>query len=103
MKVHMAVVGSPSLIVFIVSVDVRQFFLYLFLYERVEMAELRSCVKVHMAVVGSPSLIVFIVSVDVRQFLFFGFFILFLFVCLFVCLFAFVCTNVWKWQSSGAV
>ena len=55
MKVEVAVLGSPSLIIFIVSVDVKQ-------HER-----RRSCVKVEVAVLGSPSLIVLMVSVDVKQ------------------------------------
>ena len=65
MKLHMAVVGSPSLIVLIVAVDVRHSFFFkcvllvfcvLVLDERVEMAVLRSYVKVELAVLGFPSL-----------------------------------------------
>ena len=59
MKVEVAVLGSPSLVVLMVSVDVKQ---------RLELsADLRSCVKVLVAVLGSPSLVVLVVSVDVKQ------------------------------------
>ena len=50
-KVEVAVLGSPSLIVRTVSVDVKQHW----------RTELKSCVKVEVAVLGSP------VSVDVKQ------------------------------------
>ena len=57
MKVEVAVLGSPSLIILMVSVDVKQY-----------KTELRSCVKVGVAVQGSPSLIVVnMVSVEVHQ------------------------------------
>ena len=58
MKVEVAVMGSPPLIVRTVSVDVK---LHLTSYRH---SELRSCVKVGVAVLGSPSLIVRMVSVD---------------------------------------
>ena len=51
------VLGSPSLIVRKVSVDVKQ----------QRRTEFRSCVKVEVDVLGSPSLIVRTVSVDVKQ------------------------------------
>ena len=57
MKVEVAVLGSPSLIVLMDSVDVKQH----------RASELRSCVKVEVAVLGSPSLIVLMYSVDVKQ------------------------------------
>ena len=47
MKVEVAILGSPSLISLMVSVDVKQ--------HLEEIAELRSCVKVEVAVLGSPS------------------------------------------------
>ena len=53
-KVEVAVLGSPSIIVFMVSAEVKH-------HER-----RRSCVKVELAVVGPPSLIVRTVSVDVK-------------------------------------
>ena len=56
MKVEVAVLGSPSLIVLMVSVDVKQ-----------HCTELRSCMKVEVAVLGSPSLISRTVSVDVKH------------------------------------
>ena len=59
-KVEAAVLGSPSLIVCMVSVDVKQLW-------NESLSERRSCVKVEVAVLGSPSLIVFMVSVDVKQ------------------------------------
>ena len=62
MKVEVAVLGSMSLIVRTVSVDVKQ--------RRTELdldSELTSCAKVEMDVLGSPSLIVRTVSVDVKQ------------------------------------
>ena len=52
----MDVLGSPSLIVLMVSVDVKQHW----------RTELRSCVKVEVDVLGSPSLTVRTVSVDVN-------------------------------------
>ena len=61
-KVDVAVLGSPSLIVFTVSVDVKQH------WEKMSCcSEVRSCVKVEVAVPGSPSLIVLTVSVDVKH------------------------------------
>ena len=59
MKDEVAVLGSPSLTVCTVSVNVNN-------TER-ELSEFRSCVKVEVAVLGSPSLIVCVVSVDVKQ------------------------------------
>ena len=56
-KVEVDVLGSPSLTVLMVSVDVKQ-------HRR---AELRSCVKVEVVILSSPSLTVLMVSVDVRQ------------------------------------
>ena len=56
----MDVLGSPSLIVRTVSVDVKT-------SEDGFRSELRSCVKVEVDVLGSPSLIVRTVSVDVKQ------------------------------------
>ena len=56
MRVEVSVLGSPSLIVLMVSVDVKP-----------HRNEFRSCVKVEVAVLGSPSLIVLMVSVDVKQ------------------------------------
>ena len=57
MNVEVAVLGSPSLIVLIVSVDVKQ-----------HSKKLRSCVKVEVDIKGSPSLIVLnMVSLDVKQ------------------------------------
>ena len=53
----------PSLISLVISVDVKH-------HERrrLEISELRSCVKVEVSVLGSPSLIILnIVSVDVKQ------------------------------------
>ena len=64
MKVEVAVLGSPSLIVFMVSVDVNNTELEL----EPSCSELRSgSVKVEVAILGSPSLMVFMVSVDVKQ------------------------------------
>ena len=62
MKVEKDVLGSPSLIVLMVSVDVKQ-------HPKKEYLrpELRSCVKVEKDVLGSSSLIVLVVSVDVKQ------------------------------------
>ena len=59
MKVEVAVLGSPSLMVLMVSVDVKQHWNIA--------SELRSCVKVEVDVLGSPSLTVPMVSVDVKQ------------------------------------
>ena len=60
LKVEVDVLGSPSLIVLMVSVDIKQ-------YLKKQSSELRSCVKVEVAVLGSLSLIVLMVSVDVKQ------------------------------------
>ena len=60
MRVEVAVLGSPSLIRLVVSVDVVSLNLNL-------SSELRRCVKVEVAVLGSPFLIVIAVSVDVKQ------------------------------------
>ena len=59
MKDEVAALGSPSLTVRTVSVDVNN--------TELELSELRNCVKVEVAVLGSPSLIVCVVSVDVKQ------------------------------------
>ena len=88
MKVEVAVLGSPSLIVLMVSVDVKQHrtmprhwpqFVpnnYVNRHPRTlsstsssspVSAEHRSCVKVEGAVLDSPSLIVLMVSVDIKQ------------------------------------
>ena len=63
MKVEMAVLGSPSLIVCMVSVDVKQ----RWKKKEPKSSELRSRVKVEVDVLGSPSLTVLMVSVDVKQ------------------------------------
>ena len=55
MKVEVAVLGSPSLIVLMVSVDIKQ----------LSLSELRSCVKIEVAVLGA--LTVLMASVDVKQ------------------------------------
>ena len=59
-KVEAADPDSPSLLVFMVSVDVQKH------WTRV-LSELRSCVKVEAADLDSPSLLVFMVSVDVQK------------------------------------
>ena len=59
MKVQVAVLGSPSLTVPMVSLDVKQHWNIA--------SELRSCVKVQVAVLGSPSLTVPMVSLAVKQ------------------------------------
>ena len=85
-KVEVAILGSPSLIVLRVSVDVKQHSAINHLHTPrfspsltnplvsvdvkhhvylSEESEPRSCVKVEVAVLGSPSLIVRTVSVDV--------------------------------------
>ena len=51
MKVEVAILGSPSLIVRTVSVDVEQHFKK----KKKKKTELRSCVKVEVVVLGSPS------------------------------------------------
>ena len=58
MKVEVDVLGSPSLTVLMVSVDVKR--------HGVD-TELRSFTKVEVDVLGSPSLIVRTVSVGVKQ------------------------------------
>ena len=58
MKVEVAVLGSPSLIVLMVSVGVKQHWN--------TASELRRCGEVEVAVLGSPSLIALTVSVDVK-------------------------------------
>ena len=79
MKVEVDVLGSPSLIVLVVSVNFqlcesrggRPNSPYIFCGRKATLkcsiSELRSCVKVEVAVLGSPSLIVLTVSVDVKQ------------------------------------
>ena len=62
MKVEVAVLGSPSLIILMVSVDVKQH-----LKKNHLNLEFKSCVKVEVAVLDSPSLTVRTVSVDVKQ------------------------------------
>ena len=57
-KVEVDVLGSPSLIVRTLSVDIEL---------KLRHSELRSCVKVEVDVLGSPSLIVRTLSVDVKQ------------------------------------
>ena len=57
MKVEVDVLGSPSLILRMVSVDVKQH----------RISELRSCVKSRGGRSGLPSLILRMVSVDVKQ------------------------------------
>ena len=62
MKLEVAVLGSPSLIVRTLcgckaTLNLRD--------DR--LSELRSCVKLEVAVLGSPSLIVHLVSVDVKN------------------------------------
>ena len=56
-KVEVAVLGSPSLTVLMVSVDIKQ-------HRR---TELRSCVKVEVDVLGSPFLTALMVYVDLKQ------------------------------------
>ena len=57
----MAVLGSPSLISLMFSVDVKQHL------NKTTVSELKSCVKVEVAVLGSLSLISLMFSVDVKQ------------------------------------
>ena len=62
MKVEVAVLGSPSPIVLMVSVDVKQH------WKKMSCrSKLRNCVKDEVAVLGSPSPIVLTVSVDVKH------------------------------------
>ena len=58
MKVEVAVLGSPSIIVLMVSVDVNQ---------HCSITKVRSCVKVEVAFLGFPSLTDLMVYVDVNQ------------------------------------
>ena len=88
MKVVVAVLGSPSVIVPMVSVDVKQHSAINHLHTPrfspsltnplvsvdvkhhvylSEESEPRSCVKVEVAVLGSPSVIVLMLSVGVKQ------------------------------------
>ena len=60
MKVEVAVLGSPSLISLMISVDVKQ-------RNRTRVSELTSCVKVEVDDPCSPFLIVRTVSMDVKQ------------------------------------
>ena len=59
-KFEVALLGSPSLIVRLVSVDVKRRL-------KKNTPELRNCVNVEVAVLGYRSLIVRMVSVDVNQ------------------------------------
>ena len=61
-KVEVAVLGSPSVIVRAVSVDVKQH-----LAKRTPNTELRSCVRKEVDVLGTLSLIVPTVYVNVKQ------------------------------------
>ena len=61
MKVEVAVMGSPSLKVFMVCGRKAT------PEEESTWSELRNCVRVEVAVLGSPSLIAVMVSVDVKQ------------------------------------
>ena len=61
MKAEVNVLGSPSLIVPTVSVDIKQHL------TRGRASELRSCVKEELDVLDSPSLIVSTGSVEVKQ------------------------------------
>ena len=60
MKVEVAVLGSPSLVVLMVSVDVKQ-------HQLEQQSSDRSCVKVEVGVLGPLYLIVLMVYVDVRK------------------------------------
>ena len=60
MKAEVDVLGSPSLIVFMVSVDVKQTL-------NEGESELRSCVKEEVDVLVFPSLMLLTVSEDVKQ------------------------------------
>ena len=64
MKVEVDVLGSPSLISLMVSVDVKQ---RLGEKKRKESRDVWGSVKVEVAFLGSPSLISLVVSVDVKQ------------------------------------
>ena len=62
MKVEVDVLGSPSLMVLMVSVDIKQI-----LKKNVVWFKVQKLVKVEVDVLGSPSLAVLVVSVDVKQ------------------------------------
>ena len=62
MRIEVAVLGSPNLIVFLASVDVKQH-----LKKKSTGTEIRSFVKVEVVDMGSPSLIIRTASVDVKQ------------------------------------
>ena len=62
MTVEVAVLGSLSLIVLMVSVDIKQH-----LKKIVNSSQLRGCVNDKVSILGSPSLIVLMVSVDIKQ------------------------------------
>ena len=57
MKVEVAVLGSPSIIVLMVSSG----------RKATLEEEFKSCVRVEVAVLGSPSIIVLMVSMDAKQ------------------------------------
>ena len=59
MKVEVDVLGSPSLMILMISVDVKQHWNIA--------SKLRSCVKVEVDVLGSQSLKSLMVLVDVKQ------------------------------------
>ena len=59
-KIEVVVVGSPSLISLMVSVDEKQ-------HPNFFMSELSCCVKIEVVILGSPSLISLMVSADVKQ------------------------------------
>ena len=61
MKDEVAILGSPSLTVLMVSADINNIEL------NVQTSELRRCVKVKVDVLGSKSLIDLMLSVDVKQ------------------------------------
>ena len=61
MTVEVDVLGSPSMIVLMGSVDAKQY------GTEPDMLEFMSCVKVEVDGMGFPSLIVPMVSVDVKQ------------------------------------
>ena len=65
MKVEMAVLGSPSVTVRTISVDVKQHLKKMMMMKAVE-SELRSCANFEVDVLGS-SFPVHMVSVDVKQ------------------------------------
>ena len=65
MKAEVDVLGFPSLIVLVVSVDVKQRILKL---PDPKTSEFRSCVKVEVDVLGSASLMVRMVSVNLNHY-----------------------------------